>query len=527
MKRPADPDAAAAGIAPPRPLDVAIKTEAGVAIKIEGGARPRAPATAPDPEGDAAMEDVKPATATSAAAPSGAPLPSPAASQIVRTTVLVKSNPRKGAARDAIFAVPWQPADVERLASPGPRRAVVQISPQIVVQHASGARRTLRAFNVFDFDVPTIRFPAELEDASLGAEQVKNAKKSHLAGVLGRCENLAQYWTQVPEIRDVARLAVEFSRALAARGVPVLVVFSGLKGFHVYVRHAELVAAIEGPGAEVYSKEEADAWWAAVVGELRRLRGERAAQLRDPTVPREDKLRIRRSMWAKATRAAGPRRVLGMLKSGRWEGLDVFERVIAPFAEEHGIGPLARSLVEEGIMDLAPFRVNSGCRSDEHRHGWTSFFPVVVPPEAVDDEAIAASIGIHATQPDPALVSWNSDEWRWIGELARDAAPKYALAPEVGAPQQPPSSKRPRTRPRRPLPTLDGEAREGEEGAEEGEAGEADATEAAAYIDERVVARLGLLACGRARDEGWEAARAALRAPFLGHFVSPPGARDT
>eukprot|EP00741_Cyanophora_paradoxa_P018287 tig00021045_g17657.t1 len=521
MKRPADHDASEGptgdrtGVAPPAvppcnaAAQVTIKREgaapqavppcaAAAQAKREGAAPPAVPlppkeGAGADAEGDLEMEDKAPAGAT--APPSGAPLPAPAANQIVRTTVLVKSNPRKGAARDAIFAVPWQPADVERLESPVARRAVVQISPQILVEHAGGARRTLRAFNVFDFDVPNIRFPEALEGGSLGREQLKNAKKEYLAGVLARCETLAQYWTEVPEILGVARRARDFARALQARGVAVLVVFSGLKGFHVYVRDADLVAAVEGPGAAVYAKEDLDQWWGIVRAKLKRLEEDSAAALRDPSVPQGEKSRLRRSFWSKATRAAGPRRVPGMYKAGRWEGREAFERVVVPFAEERGIGAMVEQLEREGVLDLAPFRVNSGCRSDEHRHGWTSYYPVAVPLEAVDDAAIAATVRLHATRPDPLLVAWNSDEWRWLRELAREIAPKHTLhvaAPADGA--RPPPPKRPRAPPGpRPPPTLDREGEKEEEEEEGGNAEDGDA-EDEATISEGVVERLGLLA---------------------------------
>eukprot|EP00741_Cyanophora_paradoxa_P018431 tig00021046_g17795.t1 len=460
MKRPADHDASEGptgdrtGVAPPAvpPCNAA----AQVTIKREGAA-PQAEGAGADAEGDLEMEDKAPAGAT--APPSGAPLPAPAANQIVRTT----------------------PADVERLESPVARRAVVQISPQILVEHAGGARRTLRAFNVFDFDVPNIRFPEALEGGSLGREQLKNAKKEYLAGVLARCETLAQYWTEVPEILGVARRARDFARALQARGVAVLVVFSGLKGFHVYVRDADLVAAVEGPGAAVYAKEDLDQWWGIVRAKLKRLEEDSAAALRDPSVPQGEKSRLRRSFWSKATRAAGPRRVPGMYKAGRWEGREAFERVVVPFAEERGIGAMVEQLEREGVLDLAPFRVNSGCRSDEHRHGWTSYYP------------------------------WR-DEWRWLRELAREIAPKHTL--HVAAPRTAPALRRPSARAPpgpRPPPTLDREGEKEEEEEEGGNAEDGDA-EDEATISEGVVERLGLLACGAGRGRGWSAAPAAAAA---------------
>eukprot|EP00741_Cyanophora_paradoxa_P004933 tig00000849_g4787.t1 len=348
--------------------------------------------------------------------------PAPAANQIVRTT----------------------PADVERLESPVARRAVVQISPQILVEHAGGAGA-----------------PSARSTSLTLTEQLKNAKKEYLAGVLARCETLAQLLDRGARRRRPRRLL-------------------GLKGFHVYVRDADLVAAVEGPGAAVYAKEDLDQWWAS------------------PRAP---------------LAAARPRHVQG----GTVEGREALSASSSRLRRSAGSGD-GGAAGKEGVLDLAPFRVNSAAAPTS-----TATLDLLLPrggtPGGRRRRGDRGDVRLHATRPDPLLVAWNSDEWRWLRELAREIAPS---TPSTWRPRgrRPPPPPKPRAPPGPPAPpTLDRRARRGGGGGGR-ECGGRDA-EDEATISEGVVERSGSSRAGRARaglerrPRRGRAAAAAPRSPTL------------
>eukprot|EP00741_Cyanophora_paradoxa_P010076 tig00020509_g9756.t1 len=312
---------------------------------------------------------------------------------------------RPGAHRDAIYRTSWRRVPLDALAgvqgapSASRPRNVAQVCLQPAVRLRDGRAAKLAFLGAFDLDVH-VEVPAEVCEGAVGDAQRAECKKEYLCGVLAEARTLGEYCRRLPDVARVARLAHDLAAACEASGLRALVVFSGLKGFHVVVMERELIARSEA--ARLYDAEDLRQW------ELRLAR----ARARFP------------GDWKRASRSAGTRAVPGMVDKRRssWRGADALAAVVKPWMERK-LGPaLAGALLEAGAVDVSTWNPNCGMREDTHYHGWTLRYPVAIADRAaLVDPARGDAVDLCTARADPAIVAWNRDFYAWLRSALAEA----------------------------------------------------------------------------------------------------------
>eukprot|EP00741_Cyanophora_paradoxa_P022997 tig00021535_g22215.t1 len=312
---------------------------------------------------------------------------------------------RPGARQDAIYRTSWRRVPLDALAgvqgapSASRPRNVAQVCLQPAVRLRDGRAAKLAFLGAFDLDVH-VEVPAEVCEGAVGDAQRAQCKKEYLCGVLAEARTLGEYCRRLPDVARVARLAHDLAAACEASGLRALVVFSGLKGFHVVVMERELIARSEA--ARLYDAEDLRQW------ELRRAR----ARARFP------------GDWKRASRSAGTRAVPGMVDKRRssWRGADALAAVVKPWMERK-LGPaLTGALLEAGAVDVSTWNPNCGMREDTHYHGWTLRYPVAIADRtALVDPARGDAVDLCTARADPAIVAWNRDFYAWLRSALAEA----------------------------------------------------------------------------------------------------------